>query len=400
MIRSMLNQMLAKSAALLASAALGLAFVAAPAQSASFTYSDPTCSSFSIVGSTLVCNKASCSISASPSTNPTPSTGVQLTETCTPAATAWSWQKVSGDAACPAASGSTNPLTLPAPQTTALSCLYEVDVTAPQAGSAQITINWSTAPPLPPSGCTATANPPGPLPIGGGSTTVTVTCSGGGAPTSYAWSANPAVAGLQSTTSVNSQGPLTITQNTSFSVTPNNTSAGGGVGNTAQVSVTVQGQTLGFCNQYGSVIPASPINVTWGQPMSAQSVQSGAFADNTVWVFQITPPAGTPSGTLGYFQAAEFGGLATPRQMTISRSACDFRSKDYTGANGPLSVSNGNTVSIQYQVATPQLFGGVAGLTAGTTYYVNIRNWSTDLHAYSCGRSSCPAIMNEQPASP
>jgi len=396
MIRSMLRQTMAKSAALVASAALAFSFFAAPAQGATFTYTDASCSSFAIVGGTLVCQKASCSISASPGVNPNPTTPVTLTETCNPAATAWTWQKVSGDAACPAASGSTNPLSLPAPGVAALNCLYEVDVTAPQAGSAQVTINWSTAPPLPPSGCTATATPPGPLPIGGGQTTVTVSCSGGGPPTSYAWSANPAVTGLQTPTTVNSQ-LFNITQTTSFSVTPSNAA---GAGNVAQVSVVVQQQVTGFCGQFGTVIPVSPINVPWGSAMSAHSVDSGAFGDNTVWVFQITVPPGTPVGTVGYFQAAEFGGLATPRQMTISQSACDFRAKDYTGVNGPLSVSNGNTVSISYQVHAPIFFGGTAGLAAGTTYFVSIRNWSSDSQSYSCGRSSCPAIMNEQPATP
>jgi hypothetical protein len=396
MIRSMLNQTLAKSAALLASIALGFAFVATPAQSATFTYSDASCSSFSIVGTTITCNRASCSISASPSTNPSPTTGVSLTETCTPAATQWTWQKVSGDTACPPASGGANPLSLPAPGNAALNCLYEVDVTAPQAGSAQITINWSNTPPAPPSGCTATANPAGPLPIGGGSTTVTVNCSGGGAPTSFAWSASPTVAGLQTPTTVNNQA-FALTQTTTFSVTPSNAS---GPGNTAQVSVSVQGVVAGFCGQYGSVIPVNPVVVPWGVGASYLSNASGALGDNTVWVLQITPPAGTPSGTLGSFVAAEAGGLATPRQMTISTQACDFRTRDYTGNNGPLSVSNGNTVSIQFQVHAPSLFGSFAGLTAGTTYYISVRNWSTDSGSYSCGKSSCPMIMSEQPASP
>ena len=224
---------------------------------------------------------------------------------------------------------------------------------------------------------------------------MSVNCTGGGAPTSYAWTAIPAVSGLQPTTTVGSQGPLNITQTTSFSVTPSNSA---GPGNTAQVTVVVQQQVTGFCSQFGTVIPASPINVPWGSAFNAQSAQSGAFGDNTVWVFQMSPPSTAQQGASpGYFQAAEFGGLATPRQMTISRSACDFRTKDYTGLNGPLSVSNGNTVAIYYNIGTPQLFGGTAYLTPGTTYYVSIRNYSVDSGSYSCGQGTCPAIMNEQP---
>jgi hypothetical protein len=86
--------------------------------------------------------------------------------------------------------------------------------------------------------------------------------------------------------------------------------------------------------------------------------------------------------------------------MTISTQACDFRNKDYTGANGPLAVSNGPTVSVSYGVATPFIFGP-AGLTAGQTYYVSVRNWQLDpTPQNSCPLTNCNAQMNLDPALP
>ncbi|HEV2037227.1 MAG TPA: hypothetical protein VGQ96_01370 [Candidatus Eremiobacteraceae bacterium] len=181
-------------------------------------------------------------------------------------------------------------------------------------------------------------------------------------------------------------------------MTPSNA---GGNGNQATVSVNVAGNVVGFCGLYGSVIPVNPVVVTWGQPLSLESRVSGNFGDNTVWVFQMTVPPGTPTSAVkGRFVVVEYQGPNTLRQMTISKSACDFRLKDYTGVNGPLGVSNGNTVSLYFGVATPFIFGDPA-LTAGETYYFNVRNWQLDpTPQNSCGQTSCNAVVNEQPATP
>ena len=53
-------------------------------------------------------------------------------------------------------------------------------------------------------------------------------------------------------------------------------------------------------------------------------------------------------------------------------------------------------MSFNYNTAPPLIFGGVAGLTPGTTYYISVRNYSTDLGGPSCP-GSCAAMLNEQP---
>jgi len=156
----------------------------------------------------------------------------------------------------------------------------------------------------------------------------------------------------------------------------------------------------GFCSQYANVLPM--INATWGQPTTWYSSQSGAFGDSAVWVFKlVVPSTATTSITQGNFGLAEYQGPNTLRQMTISRQACDFRPKDFTGLNGPLSTSNGTSVQVNFAVATPFIFGGLAGLTAGETYYISVRNWQLDPSPQpSCGQSACNAIMSMQPAYP
>jgi len=178
--------------------------------------------------------------------------------------------------------------------------------------------------------------------------------------------------------------------------------------NTQSLSVTVSGGGggggggggTGFCSQYANVLPI--VNATWGQALSVQSSASGPFGDgnSSVWVFRLTVPADRPlSTTIGRFSLWEFGGAATFRQMTISTQACDFRPKDYSGVNGPLAVSNGTTASVSYAVATPFIFGP-AGLPAGQTYYVSVRNWQLDPPPQNSCPSNCTAQMNVDPALP
>jgi hypothetical protein len=157
-----------------------------------------------------------------------------------------------------------------------------------------------------------------------------------------------------------------------------------------------------LCKGFGMLLPI--IDATWGKQGTWHSADFGSFGDNVVWVFKLVVPVGTPTSTsAGSFTIAEFLGPNTPRQLTISKQACDFRMRDFTGATGPLAVcQDGTSCQISYAVQTPTAFGGIAGLAAGQTYYVNARNWSNfpPPPAYDCGQTTCNAIMNLQPATP
>ncbi|HEV2040218.1 MAG TPA: hypothetical protein VGT81_09265, partial [Casimicrobiaceae bacterium] len=219
-----------------------------------------------------------------------------------------------------------------------------------------------------------------------------MSCTGGTTPYRYLWSPG---GGTSATLATN------VAATTTFSVTATDAA---NVTSTQSVTVTVSSGGggpgyPGFCNQYPVVLPV--VNATWGQQSSMFSTASGNFGDNTVWVIKLVVPPGTPnSSIIGRFTTAEYQGPNTFRQLTISTQACDFRQKDYTGVNGPLAVSNGTTAEVSYGVATPFIFGP-AGLSAGQTYYINVRNWQLDpTPQNSCGMTTCNAIMNNIPATP
>ncbi len=398
MIRSLIRK---ASVALgcIAMVAGSFVYVATPAQAATISFSDPNCASFSITGTapnfTLVCASLACSIATNPS-SPTPGQSVQFTANCSPTATSVTWSLLSAGGGCPDPGGSTtNPMSLSSAGS-ALGCVYQVQASSGGlSGQAQTTVSWSSTPQAPPSGCSLNASNTN-LPIGGGAVVLTASCAGGGAPTSFAWTGGS----LSTPTSTNVQS-TSITSTTTFSVTPSNAS---GNGNTASVTVNVAGTSLGNCGSYSNVLPV--VNVTWGQAANWQSTASGNFGNgnNTVWVFKLVVPPGTPptpTSQNGRFTVSEFNGPTTFRQMTISTTACDFRKKDYQGATGPLAVSNGTTASFSYGVGTPQLIGGVAGLTAGQTYYINVHNWQLDpTPQSSCQQTTCNALMSDAPATP
>lgn len=221
---------------------------------------------------------------------------------------------------------------------------------------------------------------------------LTMSCSGGTAPYRYLWSPGGGTTATLATT---------VAATTTFSVTATDAA---NATSTQSVTITVQssgGGGTGLCAQYTNVLPT--VNVGWGQAGSWQSSASGNFGDgnSSVWVFKLVVPPGTPQSTVtGRFTISEFNGPSTFRQLTISTQACDFRFKDYTGANGPLAVSNGTTASVSYAVATPFVFGP-AGLAAGQTYYINVHNWQLDPSPQnSCGQTTCNSLMSNDPAGP
>ena len=393
----MIRSLILRTSAALASAAMVFAFAASPVHAANITLNNSNCDSFTLSG-TAPNQTLTCIVSNAPSgctiSPPGPSTGTintafTLTATCaTGSPNTWRWTggNCEGQTAqsCSANSASVGQISYSVTSSNNIGA----------GNTATTTINWSNTPPVAPTGCSLAASNTN-LPVGGGPVTLTASCTGGGAPTGYTWTASPSPTSGFSASGGSAQTP-SITATTFFSVTPSNA---GGNGNQATVSVNVAGTVVGFCNQYPSVLPI--VNATWGQQSTWYSTGGGNFGDNTVWVIKLVVPPGTPnSSIIGRFTVAEYQGPNTFRQMTISTQACDFRQKDYTGVNGPLAVSNGTTTQISYGVATPFIFGP-AGLSAGQTYYVNVRNWQLDpTPQLSCGLTSCNALMNNIPATP
>jgi hypothetical protein len=214
---------------------------------------------------------------------------------------------------------------------------------------------------------------------------VTMSCNGGTLPYQYQW--NPVGAnGAQLST--------TITVNTIFNVTATDAA---GATSTKSVTVNVSsggggggGGSIASCTNAGyTVLGGAPINITWGQSMSANS---GPFGNSQVWLFSLTVPQGTPqTSAIGYFNVVENGGSPTTRQMFVSTTPCDFQDLDAT-------ASQGVTATVYYNTVLPTAHnGGYKNLVPNTTYYITVRNFDYQSNLGTCPSNNCFAIMNAQP---
>jgi hypothetical protein len=251
--------------------------------------------------------------------------------------------------------------------------------------------------------CSISVAPGTALPSTGGTVTLTANCSP--AATTYSWQKGntPINSGtfqsIQDSLGANT-GAAAVT--TSYFVT-GCLADGTTCGNAATTSVSVAGSTTGgngdggpppagFCGQYPNVVTTA---LPWQGGFTTQGIGKG-FQGNATIVASFTVPANFDSaGRTLSLNIAEFGGPPTSRIMTISKSACDFRTTgglDPTGVNGPIGAGAGTTASIRWSST-----GGfnVAKLVAGQTYYLNIQNKSGFINGVqSCATTSvCDAIV-------
>jgi len=387
---------------LLAAFGLVLALVLpALSSAATLTFTNANCADFQVSSSSggnvsLTCVPVVgpvCTLQAS-TPNPVINTSLTLTAACTGGAGGYTYAWTGLSSACSVAVCQDT-------QSAAGAKTYTVTATsgANQGPPASATVTWVAQASNPPTGCTLTANPPS-LPAGGGAVTVSASCTGGGAPTSYSWSGGS----LTAITTTASQ-TTNITATTTFSVTPSNSA---GAGNTAQATVAVAGGGGGgaqnFCGNYQNVIY---LDVPWGGVADTRSSGQN-FAPNGVLVAKITVPAGWANnpGSVGKVQAAEYGDPPTYRQASLSDSACDFRGvvtgqydqyfRDTTGKQPyPLQWAFGNTAVAEFTVTGNALFR--PQLQPGGVYYYNVRNWNPygngGTGSVSCAGSSCNAII-------
>jgi hypothetical protein len=211
-------------------------------------------------------------------------------------------------------------------------------------------------------------------------------CSGGTPPYNYVWTpASGNVFSISANPSVT----------TDYRVVASD-SAGGSSTQSARVTVSSGGGgppgggSIASCTNAGyTVLGGAPININWGQSMSANS---GSFGNSQVWVFSLTVPQGTPrTSAIGYFNVVENGGSPTTRQMFVSTTPCDFQDLDAT-------ASQGVTATVYYNTApTTASNGGYKNLVPGTTYYITVRNFDYQSNVGTCPGNNCFAIMNAQP---
>ncbi|MFO1399425.1 MAG: hypothetical protein U1F48_20435 [Burkholderiales bacterium] len=312
-----------------------------------------------------------CTLAASTS-SPQTGTTVTITASCVNNPTTFVWT------GCASNSGSCTDSV-----TTAQTKVYTLVASNAQGtgNNAQVSVNW-TAPPTAKPNCNISASTTSPTV--GQQVTLNATCDG--SPTAYDWT------GCTSTTST-----CTATATASGAVTYYVAGTNQyGKGQAAGVIVTWQSANGGgggggaggsdFCSAYSNVIRTS---VAWNERAYVETTSLGGFAGNGVLVVSFVAPS-TPTSytTAGRAQFGELFDGPTFRQMTLSKSACDFRPYDATGVNGPYTVSNGTSAFMIWNVGAPPI-----SLTPGQTYYFNIRNYSVDLGTTSCANSQCNGLF-------
>jgi len=317
-------------------------------------------------GGTSIPQTPACTLTAS-SLTPTVGQTVTIASSCTNSPSTYAWTGCAGTSAnCSDASTATGPKT------------YGLTATnGAGQGTATIVVNWQGAPTAVPV-CTVTSS--NATAFVGQAVTLTASCTN--SPQSYAWT-------NCSSTSPTCPATAATAGSVNYKVTASN---GIGASVPANTTVTWQPSAGGtdFCGSYSNV---SRVTKNWGDNAPIYTQSNGGFAANGVFVVEFNVPSSPASyASSNFTDIAEYNGPPTFRHMTLSKSACDFRSPDPSGANGPYRQGYGNSASITWNVGAQPV-----SLVPGQRYYFNFRNYSPDLNSgsggVSCATSSCNAVV-------
>ena len=366
------------------------------ATAATLSVDIPGCSQVTLSGQgpsyTISCAQATmtCVAQANP-TSPTGGTAATLSVACSPAATSVTWL---------ASRDCTTPNATSVGQATVTevvggrSCVYTANASAPEfTGSASVAVVWQgSVSATAPSGCSIARTPStGSLATAGGAVSMSASCSGGGAVTSWSWRKNATTgwsavkAPTDSLPANTGTAPVTYT----YAVTA---CSNGACASEVQTTFTVAGGSApaGFCSQLGDV---EFVDLNWGNTPTDVAIPPGR---TIVGRLAVPASATSPQNLPGLISVAEYVGSQADRIMTISSQPCDFRgwsagqnfpAQDPTGANAPMAWATTGWPSRQFLLAgdPPGNSPPKPLFNPGQTYYVNLQTIS-----YSTGQNSCP----------
>ncbi len=332
-------------------------------QAATLTLSDPNCSDFTLTppaqqgGSwALSCSAIpqapTCTLTPS-TTSPVINTALTLTANCTQSPTSFTWT---------GCTSTTNSCTVSSQTLGAASYGVTATNTTGTSPAATTAVTWVSSAPtvVAPSGCAITPSTSS-LPVGGGTVNLAVSCTGGSAPTNFAWSGG----GLTQTGPSN-QASANITATTTFSVTASN-SAGpaAAASTTVAVSTGTGGGGAISCAAQGYATTRT-INLGWASTLgnvTAVTSSVGGFGANTAMVVTFTTPA-VGNARVGNITTYEYGDPPTYRTIVLSTAPC--------GGGTVLGTTEGTTTPLYFTVGGA-LFG-YPTLQTSTMYYLTIVN--------------------------
>ena len=294
-------------------------------------------------------------------TAPFVGTNITLSAHCTGAPTSYTWSGCSGNGSQCTATSSVS-----GAQTYSVVASNAFGASAP----AGVSVTWRNVPSTPVCSLFVTANSDRPA-VG---TQALLTASCNRIPTAYNWT------GCDSSSNLCMTGAVVAGVQT-YSVSASNA---GGAGPSASASVNWQASQAappGLCSQFPSFLYT---DFGWANASvpSRDFTPDPGFAWNGAWVVKLSVPPGASGTGTGHVTVFEFGGPPTAREVTISRTPCDFRAVDPSGNNGPLVRDEGIGTSDGFVLGAPS--GGLPGLMPGVDYFVNIRNWQVETSSISC----------------
>jgi hypothetical protein len=284
---------------------------------------------------------------------------------------------------------------LPAPDQPAVAATLSLNfpncssVTLSDAGGGNYTVNCGTAPTTPgaPTNCFMSSTA---VTSGGGNVTLAASCGGTTGATTWAWTKGGVPVPSATTTSwTDSLPPNTGTspQTYTYGVTACNGNACA-PGASLAVTVPAPGGTAPpptgpiSCAAQG-FSSTTVIDLPWINTSIAGRILSnkyGSFGPNGALVIRFTVPAAHMTGG-AYFRMAEWGGGPVKRRATLSQTPCDF-----SKTSALVDMWESATISPSMLIGgTPAPFK--AHLTAGQTYYLNLRN-------LTCAAGSCDMFLD------
>ncbi|HVO89098.1 MAG TPA: hypothetical protein VMV45_11195 [Casimicrobiaceae bacterium] len=305
-----------------------------------------------------------CQVTAS-SASATVGMSVTLSATCTGNPTSFTWTNCfSVTSNCTASSGTVGT------QTYTLVASNAGGASAP----ATVSVNWTPVPqPDAPPICKLNATSLRETPTVGDLVVLSAQCNG-------------TLTGISWTGCVSSTDQCRVRGSTPGPVTYTVTGSNSGGTGTASILVNWSASPVplpGLCSQFPSAL-FSNIQSQFTNVYSVFFTDPPGFAWNGVWAVRFTVPAAAQTGQQGSLSAAEFAGPPTVRQVTLSRTACDFRAVDPSGNNGPIAIDQGVSANIFFGIGTSS--PGSPGLQPGAIYYINVRNFDS-----ASGTMTCPA---------
>ena len=362
----------------LAVLAAGLAF-GAQAQAATATLDCGTGTpQWNSSSNTLTCvagGGTQCSISGP--TSAVVNTSFQLTASCPSGTGPYTWTGTGGASSC---TGATCDIT----EASTGNKTYTVD-NAASTPSSNYTVNVSSGPV--PNGCSLTASPTSGT--SAQNVTLTANCSSGADPITIAWGGTGASANC-TTTTMNIGTPVQCTI-PNVSATTTWTASFSNANGQASSPSNPRTATFTYNAGGGGAFAGCPagtmtIDGQWGNS-AIMTADYGTFGGQILSI-RVAVPSTWSSSSTKTSSWVEYQDAGSVREAVFSKFPCDFTTANALKTSLGIPARSVDTIDFQFKYKSGSSTTSAVGLTPGTAYYINVRNYYSN-GVLACTSGSC-----------